>query len=504
MPVPATAWALLLGNALCAQAPPSSPAAELRWAADAQGGAPYVFQDPKDPNRVIGFEVDLVEAVSARMGMHARLVTGPWDKLSQLVLRGDVEVACNGMEETPELAGQMRLSRPYFEAPLLLTVRAGDADAAQDLNGLRGRPAGTLPGSMAERVLTRAGAEVRTYEGGQDDVYADLRLGRTDAVLMDGPVARYYADIEPTLVTLTSPAGSLRYVMLMHPDAAALQARINMALEQLSRDGTLEAIYTRWGIHNDSTARLMGRAPPDPHAPAPQWDAWRAANGKPASLLERALTRYPAMMGPLLRGAGLTLLVSVCSMAMAVLLGLLLALARWRGPRALSAVAWVYVEFFRGTPLLIQLTMLYFGLPELGVRLDPLLAGILALGLNYAAAEAENQRAGLLSVPQGQLDAAQVLGLGRWKTFRFVVWPQALRISLPPITNDFIALLKDSSLVSMVTLTELTKTYVNLANATRDHLGLGALVALMYLALGLPAARLSRRLEARLSRHLSP
>src|SRR6185503_12426804 len=120
--------------------------------------------------------------------------------------------------------------------------------------------------------------------------------------------------------------------------------------------------------------------------------------------------------------------------------------------------------------------------------LDPFVAGSLALGLNYAAAEAENYRAGLESVPPGQLEAAWALRLSTAQALRWVVGPQAARVALPPMTNDFIALLKDSSLVSLVTLTELTKTYVNLANATRDHLGLGLVVALWYLLLGLPFA----------------
>jgi polar amino acid transport system substrate-binding protein len=150
-----------------------------------------------------------------------------------------------------------------------------------------------------------------------------------------------------------------------------------------------------------------------------------------------------------------------------------LALTRVYGPAPLRWLATAYIEVVRGTPLLVQLTLVYFGLPQLGLRLNPFTAGVLTLGLNYAAAEAENYRAGLSSVPAGQHEAAKVLGLSRWQTLRHVVMPQAVRVSLPPMTNDFIALLKDSSLVSLVTLTELTRTYLNLANAMRDHLGLG-------------------------------
>jgi polar amino acid transport system substrate-binding protein len=137
------------------------------------------------------------------------------------------------------------------------------------------------------------------------------------------------------------------------------------------------------------------------------------------------------------------------------------------------------------------------------VKLHPFVAGWLALGLNYAAAEAENYRAGLESVPAAQGDVAATLGLSRWQTLRHVVAPQALRIAIPPMTNDVIALLKDSSLVSIVTLTELTKTYGNLASSMRDHLGLGVLVAAWYLAIGLPLARAGRLVEARLGRHLA-
>jgi len=189
-------------------------------------------------------------------------------------------------------------------------------------------------------------------------------------------------------------------------------------------------------------------------------------------------------------------------MALAVPLGVVLALMRKYGVAPLRWIATGYVEFVRGTPLLVQLIMLYFGLPELGITLDPFVAGALALGLNYAAAEAENYRAGLESVPVGQLEASWSLGLSTMQALRHVIGPQAVRIAIPPATNDFIALLKDSSLVSLVTLTELTKTYLNLANAMRDHLGLGLLVALWYLAIGLPFSWLARRAEARLGRHL--
>lgn len=475
----------------------------LHWAGDSQGGAPYVFQDPMDPNRLVGFEVELAELVAKELGVQARPLQGPWDKLLDLVARGDADVAMNGLEVAEEKRRVVLLSKPYYVAQERLTIRRGDAGAPRTLEALKGRKVGTLPGSMAARILERAGAEVRTYDGGQDEIYEDLRLGRTDAVLLDGPVTLYYADIDREVFeVLPDSFGRVEYAAAFALGDQALVAEFDRALAALAKDGELRKLYERWGLWNPETAALLGDPRGSTRAPAPEWDRWRAAVGKLPPFWERVQTRYPQALPLLLKGAGLTLLVSLASMALAVLLGLLLAAGRGYGPLPLRWLCTAYVEFFRGTPLLIQLTMIYFGLPELGLKLDPFAAGVLALGLNYAATEAENYRAGLESVPLGQREAAAVLGLSPLLSLRHVVGPQAVRVALPPMTNDFIALLKDSSLVSLVTLTELTKTYGSLANAMRDHLGLGVVVAAIYLLMGLPFARLARAAEAHFGRHL--
>ncbi|MCC6765955.1 MAG: ABC transporter permease subunit [Deltaproteobacteria bacterium] len=477
-------------------------AGELRWGADAQGGAPYVFQDPMDPNHLIGFEVDLATALAAELGVRARPVQGQWDMLLDLLGRGDFDAALNGIEVADEKLRVALLTRPYYVAPERLTVRRGDAAAPRTPAALRGRLVGTLPGSLAERILRRAGAEVRTYDGGQNEIYADLVLGRTDAVLLDAPISLYYGEIEPALEAVPGDFGEVRYAVAVPLGEEPLRAALDDALARLAADGRLRAIYERWGLWNDATAALLGAPAGGGRGVAEALEAWRTAVGKPPPLLERLRDRYPRTLALFARGAALTLALSFTAMALAVPLGIGLALCRKYGPLPLRALAIGYIEFVRGTPLLVQLIMLYFGLPELGVTLDPFVAGAVALGLNYAAAEAENYRAGLESVPAGQLEASWSLGLSTMQALRFVIGPQAVRVAIPPATNDFIALLKDSSLVSLVTLTELTKTYLNLANAMRDHLGLGLLVAAWYLAIGLPFAWLARRAEARLGRHL--
>ncbi len=475
---------------------------ELRWGADAQGGAPYVFQDPMDPNHLIGFEVDIADALAHKLGLRARPVQGQWDALLDLLHRGDFDMALNGIEVADEKKRVCLLSRPYYSAAEKITIRRGDAAAPRTLDSMRGRRVGTLPGSLAERILTRAGAEVRSYSGGQGEIYDDLRLGRIDAVLLDEPIARFYGGIEPTLEIVDGSFGQVQYAAALPADAVDLQAAVDGAIDALARDGTLRAIYQKWGLWNAETAALFHDDAPSGETVAVAWESWRAAAGKLPPFWERVRDRYPRMQPLFARGALLTLAISLSSMALAIALGVALALGRSFGPAPVRWLCTAYIEFVRGTPLLVQLIMIYFGLPELGLKLAPFTAGWLALGLNYAAAEAENYRAGLESVPAAQREAAWSLGLGRWQTIWYVIAPQAVRVALPPVTNDFIALLKDSSLVALVTMTELDKTYMNLASSTRDHLGLGVVVALWYLLLGLPFARLARYTEERMSRRL--
>jgi polar amino acid transport system substrate-binding protein len=156
------------------------------------------------------------------------------------------------------------------------------------------------------------------------------------------------------------------------------------------------------------------------------------------------------------------------------------------------------VELVRGTPLLIQLYLIYYGLPNLGVRLNAFTAAVLGLALNYAAYEAENYRAGIQGIARGQMEAALALGMTRLLALRRVILPQAARLVIPPVTNDFIALFKDSSLVSVITMVELTKVYGMLATTTYDYIGLGLMTAALYFGLSYPASLLANYLERRL------
>jgi polar amino acid transport system substrate-binding protein len=294
------------------------------------------------------------------------------------------------------------------------------------------------------------------------------------------------------------PAAQMTFGIGIRKTDADLLQRINSAVNDMKKDGTLRRIYTDWGIYNAATAQAFGdRDPVTNHSSTRYRDYLDAIRTE--HTFKQRLDQYKQYLPLLLQGALVTLEISALSMAIAIGLGLLLAVLRVFGP---GPVAWpviAFIEVIRGTPLLIQLFIIFYGLPSIGIRFSPLWAAVTGLGINYAAYEAENYRAGIQSIPRGQLDAALALGLTRIQTIRKIVLPQAIRLVIPPVTNDFIALLKDSSLVSVITMVELTKMYGQLAATNYDYIGIGLLTAAIYFVLGLPIARLSRLLESRLA-----
>jgi His/Glu/Gln/Arg/opine family amino acid ABC transporter permease subunit len=203
------------------------------------------------------------------------------------------------------------------------------------------------------------------------------------------------------------------------------------------------------------------------------------------------------MLPVLLLGALWTLELTAAGMVGGLVLGLVIALMRLGRAPPVQALAAGYVELFRGTPLLVQILFIYFVLPQIGIRLPQLAAGMLALSLNSAAYIAEIFRAGIESIDAGQREAALALGLTERQGMRWVVLPQAFRRVIPPLTNEVIALLKDSSLVSVMGLAELTRTGQELASRFANPLSVWPAVALFYLAMTLPLTRLSRMLERR-------
>jgi polar amino acid transport system substrate-binding protein len=465
-------------------------AAVLRWGGDAEGGAPFVEADPADPSRVRGFDVEVAETIARGLGREPRFVQVAFSSIDASVARGDFDIGMSGVEDTPARRAMLATTLPYFEFREVLAVREADRGRYRRLEDLRGRRVGTLGGTIAYEILlanrARSGFLPVSYD---DDVhpYTDLAKGRLDAVLLDHIIAARALKRTPGLAVEPEAVATGRYVGVLAKENTGLRDRINRILADRMRDGTLEGIYRKWGIWDDSQGAFFQRVLAENASPA----------SEPMSSGSRwtAATRY---VPSLLRAAAITLLLSCAAMALAVLLGVGIAAGRIYGPAPARAALTGYVELVRGTPVLLQLFVLYYGLSAV-VRLPAFVAALLGLGLNYAAYESEIYRGALEAVPRVQLEAARTLGLSEWLILRLVRGPQAFRLALAPMTNDFVALLKDSSLVSVITVVELTKQTSIFAANIGSWVLPGALCAAIYLAMSLPLSRLARRLETRWS-----
>jgi polar amino acid transport system substrate-binding protein len=448
----------------------------LRWGADIQGGEPYVFEDPERAGHLVGFEVEIAELLARELGVRAEFVQNDWTTLVPSLERGSFDVILNGLEATPARAQRIGLSRPYYVFAERLVARDGDA-RVHDLASLRGLRVGTLANTQAWDMLEQAGAQRVPYEG-VEEPYLDLAAGRLDAVLLDDIIAERYG-VKAGLHNVAD-IGEGSYVVGVPRDQAALLGAVDRAFEKLEASGELRAIYRRW--------QLQERP---------------ARKSQPESLMApRAAFRLSAHQLWLFgQGALVTIAISAVAMLLAVMIGLMLAIARLPSPylprRMLALAAAAYVELFRGTPVLLQLYVLYYGLASV-ISLDAFTAAALGLGLNYAAYEAEIYRAGIQAVPHGEVEAARALGMSGALTLRRVILPHAVRFSLPGVANDFISLLKDSSLVSVIAVIELTKRMTIAAVDGRSWLLPGALCAALYLAMSYPLSRLARHFELRL------
>jgi polar amino acid transport system substrate-binding protein len=476
---------LIPASSACAQA-------VLRWGADPSGGAPYVYSDPAHPDKYIGYELEMVEALAAAMNRKPEFVATDWETIVTSLERGEFDVIVNGLEPTEDRARVILFSKPYYIFQLQLTARENET-RIQRLEDCRARVVGTLGNTAASRLLAKEGIPFKGYA---DPVgaYRDLELGRLDAVLMDVPMEMFYARRNPRLKPVGEPFLRGAYVVGLRKGDDALKAEVDAGIDKIVRDGTLERILRKWNLWNDAQVELQAAAR----------SAEAGAGERKPEELKYEITstsfNWPEALMRLTRAALVTILLSLGAMVIAVTLGLALAVGQSRGPAWLRLLCTVYVEFFRGTPVLVQLLFLYFGLPRLGLAMPGWLTALVGLGLNYAAYESQVYRAALEAIPRGQFEAAYSLGMSPVLAFRRIILPQALRIALPPMTNDFVSLFKDTSVAFAISVWELATAYRELANASGEFMLLGAIVSVFYLLMSLPLAHLARRLEARLNR----
>jgi polar amino acid transport system substrate-binding protein len=459
----------------------------LRWGGDDQGGGPYIYED-KD-RKVTGFEVDLAEYLAKELGVRSELVTSEWEMLPQKLDRGGIDVVLNGYEWSKEREQSWSSTIPYYIYNLQLMARKEDTSIRSwdDLRAPQGKArklVGALRDSAAERYVDQKFGTFVELKGFPEiiNVMKLVEEGRLDATVQDVPVAVFYGRDFPGLHNVGQPVAPGYYVAFIRHGDDRLREKLNAALLKAMNDGTLKRIYDKYGLWNDEQKRLAEVAQNWPPAAEAQSSRW---------------ANFPYYVWLLLTAAWMTIKLACISMPLAIMIGLVVAVGRLYGPRWLNIPLEAYVEFLRGTPLLLQLFTIYYVLPRfIGVTIPEFWAGVLGLAINYSAYEAENYRAGLLAIPRGQMEAALSLGMSTPVALRRIIVPQAMRIVIPPVTNDFIALFKDTSVCTMISVVELTGMYRKLFN---DHpqlmLEFGLITALLYLVMSYPLSLVARRME---------
>ena len=459
----------------------------LRYGSDAEGGGPFIFADPNNPSgEPIGFEPELMTKLCGGLGPKPTYTFGPWDTLLQSLGTRHVDVVVNGYELTEVRKRDYLATRPYYiyqlqlMAPKSGMIRSWDDVKQPPASGGKWK-VGVLGGSGGD-IFAKAEAEphveIVRYQGATDAMKATV-IGHIDATLQDLPASRFYLP-RPEYESLEPagpPVGKGYYVMYCRKNDTKLVQALDAAIGEMLANGDLKRIYEKYSIWTDLQEDLANVDV----KPAP-------SDGANVGLA--LIWQYRQ---PLVEAAWMTFRLSVTSMPLAMAIGLMVALGRLYGPSWVAFLLGGYIEFLRGTPLMLQLYVLYFVL-----ELPAEVAAITGLAINYSAYEAEIYRAGLQAIPAGQMEAALALGMSKRMALQRIIVPQAVRIVIPAVTNDFIALFKDTSVCSVVAMVELTKSFSIQANGTGRFVEFAIVTAMIYLFMSVPLSAFSRWSERKL------
>jgi len=441
--------------------------------------SPFSYHDPRT-GQLTGYDVDVARAVGDKLGVQVDFVETPWDSLFAALEANRFDVVANQVTITPARQSKYDMSQPYTVGEGLIVTRAGD-NSITSLADLKGKTAAQSMTSNWAQIARDAGAKVESVEGFAQAVKL-LNQGRVDAVVNDSvAVYAYLAETQDSSVKIAGEAGQKSEQGFAARKDSGLLTELNTAIDELRADGTLAGISERYLKANASGAPTT--------AQTQHQSAWSLIAANLWPLAKAAITK--------------TIPLTVISFVVGLFIALVVALARLSPNRILNGVARLYVSIIRGTPLLVQLFIVFFALPELHIKINPFPAAVIAFSLNIGGYAAEIIRSAILSIPKGQWEAAQTIGLNYSGTLRRVILPQAARVAVPPLSNTLISLVKDTSLASTILVTELLRTAQIAAAPTFEFFALYGTAAVYYWVICLALSFAQSRVERRLERHVA-
>lgn len=442
---------------------------------------PFEFQG-KD-GELAGFSIDLMKAIATAAHFQVEFQSLPFDGIIPALQAKTVDGAISSMTITPERSKTVAFSRPYFKAGLAIAVRRDNQNITNFQSLQNHKIAVQIGTTGAKKAKTVTGAEVRSFDSAPLALQ-ELENGNVDAVINDAPVTLYAINTGNLqgMKVIQQLLTEEFYGIATAKNSLDLPL-INQGLSTILENGKYQQIYQKWF---KSTPPILPERLPD-------------ANQNPNKI--NSLIVFWQSLPTLLNGALVTLQLAFISGLLGLISGSLMGIIRLSTIKPLRFLARAYIDFFRGTPLLVQIFMIYFGLPaifqEIGfnLTLNRFIAGVVALSLNSAAYIAEIVRGGIESIENGQTEAAKSLGLNSLQTMTYVIFPQAFRRMIPPLGNEFISLLKDTSLVAVIGFEELFRKGQLIVSENYRALEIYAAVAVIYLCLTLISSQFFSRLE---------
>jgi cystine transport system permease protein len=477
----ATLVIVLLGL-LYAAVPASALAAGQPHAAT-QGGIPKVLKVGTEGvyppfsyhggtgSGLTGYDIDVMNAIGKHLGVKVEYVETPFDSMFAALEAGRFDLVANQITFNEERKARYDLSDPYVETTGVLVVRK-DETQIKTIADLKGKRAAENITSNWAEVAKGAGATIV----GVDDMSLaidNLEQGRVDALVNDKLAIRNYLATKPDAgVKVVAETDDVsRSVFAARKDSGYLP-QLNQAIADLKADGTLDKVY----------AKYFG-------ANAKQTSTWQIMKDNAWPMARAALTK--------------TIPLTAISFTIGMVLALLVGLMRMSKQPVVSGAARLYISFIRGTPLLVQLFLIFYALPQLGVKLDPFLAAVIAFSVNVSGYAAEIVRSSVESLPKGQWEAASTVGMDYPTTLRRIILPQAARTAVPPLSNTLISLVKDTSLAAVILVPELLQQARVAAAPTFEFLALFGMAAVYYWLICLVLSFIQSRTETRLNRFVA-
>ncbi|MDG5816216.1 ABC transporter substrate-binding protein/permease [Chitinispirillales bacterium ANBcel5] len=451
----------------------STPFAEQQTLSVALTGQYPPFSFYNVQGELDGFDVDVSKAIADHLGYELEIITTEWDGILAGLLANRYDAIIGSMAITAQRAERVSFSTPYYTSGAQVFINLKDKGEIEGIEDLSGKRVGVVRGETYEHFLRENHPEVQvvTYRS-TVDIFQDMNNNRLEAFLSDRLVGLHQIKSANMPFIL---AGDLLYEEQMgipvRKQNTELLGKINQALETMESDGTLEEIH----------ARYFGPAT--------------------VSIAEEGASESMSMgliASMLIQGFVITIGVAIASILAGLILAIPVGVILHSEPRVWYTIFRSITDFIRGTPVLIQLFFVYFGAPQLGISLSPIASAIITLSLNSAAYMSEVIRSGLMAVDKGQGIAARALGLNRREQFLYVVWPQAFRVALPPLVNSAVALLKDTALVSVISVNEIITETQSIISVTYDPMRFYFIVAIMFFAFTYPLMQLAGKIERNL------